>query len=153
MNVDTYAMLFQYNSYSINANTENITHEESLRDPGPGGNCINWVLGHIVSYRNDILELLGAEPAIDKEKSEPYLRGTGPLEGAAAVDSDELLSLLKKSQEVLDGRLKEMKGDDLDKPAGDKTVGARLAFLQFHETYHAGQLGVLRRILGKKGAI
>ena len=32
-------------------------------------------------------------------------------------------------------------------------LGDRLSFLQFHETYHAGQTGILRRLAGKKGAI
>ena len=31
--------------------------------------------------------------------------------------------------------------------------GTRVAFLNFHEAYHAGQLGVLRRLAGKPGAL
>jgi len=31
--------------------------------------------------------------------------------------------------------------------------GAQLHFLHFHEAYHAGQLGLLRRMAGKDGAI
>jgi hypothetical protein len=30
---------------------------------------------------------------------------------------------------------------------------SQLAAVQFHQSYHAGQLGVLRRIAGKDGAI
>ena len=41
----------------------------------------------------------------------------------------------------------------LDEPLEKDTLGWRLAFLQFHEAYHAGQLGLLRRLLGKDGAI
>jgi len=35
----------------------------------------------------------------------------------------------------------------------NQSLGSKLAVLQFHEAYHAGQLGLLRRIAGKKGAI
>jgi uncharacterized damage-inducible protein DinB len=36
---------------------------------------------------------------------------------------------------------------------GDATVSEKLAFLQFHEAYHAGQIAILRRMAGKPGAI
>lgn len=32
-------------------------------------------------------------------------------------------------------------------------VFKQTAFLQFHEAYHCGQLGIMRRVLGKSGAI
>lgn len=38
-------------------------------------------------------------------------------------------------------------GDDLDAKTGD-----RLSFALFHEAYHVGQLGILRRIAGHPGA-
>jgi len=40
-----------------------------------------------------------------------------------------------------------------DKAVGNKTVGNQLAFFQFHEAYHAGQVGLLRRLAGKEGAL
>jgi hypothetical protein len=33
------------------------------------------------------------------------------------------------------------------------TLGDKLGFLQFHEAYHAGQIGLLRRLVGKEGKI
>ncbi len=42
----------------------------------------------------------------------------------------------------------------LAEPANEKsTVGEQLGFLAFHEGYHAGQVAILRRLLGKEGAI
>ena len=35
----------------------------------------------------------------------------------------------------------------------DETIGSLLAGLSFHEAYHAGQIGLLRRIVGKQGAL
>ncbi|MBU1676531.1 DinB family protein, partial [bacterium] len=50
--------------------------------------------------------------------------------------------------------------DRLDEPAPfspgndeTETVGSLLAGLAFHESYHCGQLGLLRRLLGKDGVI
>ena len=46
---------------------------------------------------------------------------------------------------------------ELSAPAPDKsaadTVGETLFVLQFHEAYHAGQTGLLRRMAGHDGAI
>ena len=48
----------------------------------------------------------------------------------------------------------------LDRPAPfspgndpDETVRSLLTTVLFHQTYHAGQLGLLRRLAGKPGAI
>jgi uncharacterized damage-inducible protein DinB len=42
-----------------------------------------------------------------------------------------------------------------DSPTGDpdETLGSLLAVALFHQAYHAGQLGILRRIAGESGAI
>ena len=41
------------------------------------------------------------------------------------------------------------------RPGGDpdETIGTLLTFLVFHEAYHVGQLGVIRRALGYEGVI
>jgi hypothetical protein len=35
----------------------------------------------------------------------------------------------------------------------NETVGSNLATFVFHESYHVGQTGVLRRVVGKPGVI
>jgi hypothetical protein len=47
----------------------------------------------------------------------------------------------------------EATGQEMNAPAGDQSVGEKLFVLQFHEAYHAGQTGLLRRIAGHEGAI
>src|SRR4051794_4037563 len=49
----------------IKAQTAGLTHDESLLQLPFRGNCMNWVIGHILEGRNTILDLLGAEPAFD----------------------------------------------------------------------------------------
>ena len=41
----------------VNANTHGLTHEESLVEPRPGGNRLNWVLGHLLSVYDGFLPL------------------------------------------------------------------------------------------------
>ena len=41
------------------ANLEGLTHEQSLAQPSPGGNCANWILGHLTDVQNGKMRLLG----------------------------------------------------------------------------------------------
>jgi hypothetical protein len=48
--------------------------------PEPAGNCINWVLGHLVTGRGLVLLLAGAEPcAPTDEEAAGYRRGSAAL--------------------------------------------------------------------------
>jgi uncharacterized damage-inducible protein DinB len=156
MDAATLKKLYETSHYALHVTTEGLTHEESLVQPQPAGNCANWILGHVVASRNIIFRLLQDELVWDAEQAAKYDRGATPLtDGAGAVPFARILEDLDRSQERLAVRLATLTEDELAAPSGrgDATVGWLLAFLQFHEAYHAGQLGLLRRLLGKDGAI
>jgi hypothetical protein len=52
-------MQLEVTSQIFKANTENLSHEESLDQPSVAGNCLNWIGGHLVTAYNDILPALG----------------------------------------------------------------------------------------------
>ena len=150
----TLSMLYNYNHHVLRLNTEGLNHEDSLVQPAPGGNCLNWVLGHIMANRNAILRLLGDEPIWSSEKAAPYERGSKPLTDAAmSVRLPEILQDLDRSQERIQAGLGRLRDEDLEAGSGDTRLGAKLAFFQFHEAYHAGQVGLIRRLIGKEGII
>jgi uncharacterized damage-inducible protein DinB len=133
---------------------EGIAHSESCSAPPGGGNSLNWVLGHIVASRNDVLEVLGESPIWTETEAAPYARGSaGTLGPADARPLPEILAALERSHAVIRARLEPMTAVEFERPSGKETVGSRLAFLQFHESYHAGQVGLLRRMLGREGVI
>jgi len=144
--------LFELNHYAIGVNARDLSHEESLMGPGPAGNCANWVLGHIVATRGAVLSLVGEQPVWDAAMGERYKRGSSPIARDAAKPFPEILESLDRSQERLVAGLARLDDEALGKDDGE-SLGSKLATLQFHEAYHAGQLGLLRRIAGKKGAI
>jgi uncharacterized damage-inducible protein DinB len=147
-------LLFGYNHYAIGVNARDLTHEESLLGPGPGGNCANWVLGHIVQNRGAILELLGEKPVWSAEEGERYKRGSAPIQpDTKAKPFPEILEALDRSQERLLKGLSRIEDSDLGQADTKGSLASKLAGLTFHESYHAGQLGLLRRVAGKKGAI
>jgi uncharacterized damage-inducible protein DinB len=57
---------------------------------------------------------------------------------------------------VIVERLNRLSPDALAAPSSTNprsTLEQQLGFLAFHESYHVGQVGVLRRLIGKPGAI
>lgn len=152
---ETLLRQFEHSYMAIRLSCEDVTHMESLFQPMYEGNCLNWVLGHILVYRNDILELLGAEPLWDEAHMEAYRRGSPPITADAenVHQLDRMLEDLDRTQEILVERLKSLSDEDLARPVEDETVGILLAGYQSHEAYHVGQLSVLRRIAGKPNVL
>ena len=130
----------------LNRNLTDITHEESMITPEGGGNSINWILGHIIVSRDDIRESLGL-PRLCGDDMKIYDRLTEGLDAAKAYDFSKLIEMYNSGQAELEEKLK---STDL---TGDNEKYRMVTFLAFHESYHTGQTGILRRIIGKEGAI
>ena len=156
MNNETALLQLQFCYNVIKANLGGITHEESLYQPTPAGNCANWVLGHIVAIRCEFLPVFGSEPVWDEADCAPYNRHGPPLTQAdEAKPLDEIWKALDATQERLRNAVSALTPEMLSQKSPNdpnKTVGAMLAVLGFHDAYHAGQTGMLRRILGKPPA-
>jgi hypothetical protein len=145
-----------YNEFVVHKNMEGVTQEESLRRPDAGGNCMNWVLGHILLHRNPMLTALGKDPIWPRERCEPYARGSEGHPGDGAAEVSEMLAAIADSHARIEAALDEATDEALDAPVEantETTVAERVIGLQFHEAYHAGQLGVLRRLTGRDGAL
>lgn len=128
-------------------NIEGVTHEESMIFPNGEANCMNWVLGHLIYVRNGLLQVLEEESVWDNEQFSCYNRGVLAVDRKDEfLNFEELKSYLKQSQDRLDAKFSTLENFD---PNHIKD----LATLCFHENYHSGQLGYIRRILGKSGAI
>jgi hypothetical protein len=133
--------------YVITANIEDITHEESMIFPNGEANCMNWILGHLIYIRNPLLNILGEESVWDREKFSFYNRGEIALNHKDKLISlEDLKAYLKQSQDKLEAKLNTLESFE---PEMIKDIST----LSLHEIYHSGQLGYLRRILGKPGAI
>ena len=148
-----------YNANALRANVDGVSHEESLLQPQPGGNCLNWVVGHVVATRNQILRLLGKEPIWREERAARYARGGDPIAGPeeGVVAFEEILADFSRAQEAIVAGMNEISSDELEVLVPwfgkQQPKATALAGLVFHESYHMGQTGVLRRTAGKAGAI
>lgn len=137
----------QFNNEVISKNLAGISNEEAMIFPNGEVNNVNWVFGHLIFIRNAMIKILGGTPVLNDEEYTFYDRGAKPLEHKNEFPDFEFLkSKFEKSSEEIFSALEKMENV---KP---ETV-EDLAGLMLHEIYHAGQFGILRRILGKEGAI
>jgi len=139
-------IVLQSSHMVLNRNLKDITHTESLVAPAGGGNSLNWVVGHILVSRDDIRELIGLD-RLCGDDMKMYDRDTEPVSPDKLMDFSKLLEMFNAGQTLLVDKLKET---DLRE---DNEKYRMVTFLAFHEAYHVGQTGILRRIIGKKGAI
>jgi len=140
------------------ANLDGITAAQSVEQPRPGGNCANWILGHVVGAHNHVMRLAKQEPVWEDPSLERA--SADPITSAdEAIDWDTMVSRLLASESRLMAGLEALSEEDLDQggfedPFGNETSrGQLLNFLALHQNYHAGQLGMSRRLVGLDGAI
>ena len=147
--------LYEFSYSLLNRNLDGVTNEESLIIPHPAGNCINWVLGHVVTARNTVLTLAGGNAIVNDEAAPHYRRGSAPLRpGDSVPDIATLQGWLAGSQQQLipalvalpEEKLRRPVPEPLRRPPLTGTVGDALARLAAHESYHNGQIGLLRRL-------
>ena len=131
----------------IRKNIEGITSEQALVFAQGQVNSAHWVLGHLIYIRNFLIELLGGVPIWNQNEFKHFDRGQKPLEKAINAPDFELLKdYFQKSEGELERLFSQ--GIAIREENKEDLVG-----LVFHESYHAGQLGIIRKLLGKKGTI
>jgi uncharacterized damage-inducible protein DinB len=141
----------------IKAQSEGLSHDDSLLQLPFRANCFNWVLGHVIVHRDIMLDLMNQSPVLSPEETAPYIIESEPLAAEGdAVDFERLLELSRRSQERLKDTILNISDDLLKEIHNDErgtTIQDRIEFLIWHETYHLGQLEILRQLTGIDDAI
>lgn len=158
-----FAEQFKFTFGSVVLNTEDITDEEALIFPAGDANCMNWLVGHIIDARNQLLALLKQQPVWDNEEFDCYARGANPRQLLELfLPFTRLIEHFKSSYERVVECIKNATSDQFDNIftissndgiTNSHTLLEWLTVFSFHESYHTGQTGMLRRVLGKEGKI
>lgn len=129
-----------------------LTHADSLVQPPVTGNCINWILGHIVCYRTYALDVCVLPAVISTATAHRYARDSAPVlaDGTDIGKFTTLLDAYWASHEHLLAYLQSMtptQAAEVVTAAGFTMPRAELltSFMR-HESYHAGQFELLREL-------
>ena len=148
---EDFKILFETWQWIMEVQTDGLSQEDLLLQPQPGGNCMLWVLGHMVESMKDLVgELGGSKPEgfglyeRFARTSEPVLESEPGLPDLVKIKQD-YATLSQLALQTLDNQ------DDtyFGEPGRSGTKGATVLFLSFHMSYHAGQLEYLRNLAGK----
>ncbi len=126
--------------------------EAKVRSRGGAGPSVAWTIGHLCHYKITILGLLGDgrnnaftaqfehAPASDGSDYPPLAE----LAASFSALNDDVCSALASSRDRLDAPLP---GSG---PHDEKRVLDTVLFLTWHEAYHIGAIGAIRREQGRK---
>jgi hypothetical protein len=152
---DDFAKLLTVEHGLLIKQVDGLSHADSLLQPQPGGNCLNWVMGHLVGNLADILTVLGGESPAGIPNLDRFGFGSEPICGEEAdlIELPVLRDAYSLLTEAIIYRLTQMTEADFDDEIefwqGPSRRGYVAFFYFFHHTYHIGQLEQLRNMAGK----
>lgn len=108
-------------------------------------------MGHIISGRNEALSVLGNPALWSEEELAIYKTGSSPITSSGqGLILNKLLADLDESLEQLSACLAQITPEELGRIVetrfGERPLDQHLASLHWHETYHTGQLEILREL-------
>ena len=116
-------------------------------------NHIKWLAGHLTATRYGMTKIGGNEQ--ENPYGELFGHGKGISNEAEYPGIAEIKEKWNAISSDISAGLSNMPGEALNGPAptqtpvNDETLGGFLSFLMHHEAYHLGQMGILRKYLGK----
>ncbi|MCW1969179.1 MAG: DinB family protein [Anaerolineae bacterium] len=158
-----FAAFYTRNTGMMQKFAADLSHEESLLTPnGIEGNCLNWIIGHLVNTRNSVLRFCGAperqwvQYKTMEELRALYGNGSAPIGpgSTSALQLSQLLEGLAANQAALEDVLTHLPAEKAN--AEIEALGRKmpldhlLLYLFGHEQYHIGQLEYVRPLSGKK---
>jgi len=131
---------------------DGMDRETLLTRPGAQSNSAMWVAGHLVQSRARLINVLGGT----RELPWPELFRTGStiVDPGAYPDAAAVVAQWRDVTDDLMRRLERLGLADLAREtpprvaSPDGTLRGAISLFAFHEGYHVGQLGFLRKWLG-----
>jgi uncharacterized damage-inducible protein DinB len=146
------AYIFDVNDSLIRQTLSDLPDDALWKQPGGQGNSIMWIVGHITQTRAGLLSLLGDRASTGW--GELFRRGAQRQDPSAYPEPQAIKAMGVDLTKKLRSRLATMTEDELAAPITTvklpnvDTVVDALAFFAFHEAYHVGQLGYVKKALG-----
>jgi hypothetical protein len=157
----TLAAAYDRNVNIVKQQAEGLSHADSLIQLPFRANCLNWVVGHLVTNRITVLKLLEVQEfPFDEGSLTHYQYDSQPItaDGEGVLSLDQLLTMLEQAQGIINTKMSALTDEVLSRPLtvfGDhaQPLADWLFFFFFHDCYHTGQTEILRQAAGKDDKI
>ena len=144
---------FQFGSNFYTKALNGLDREALISRPGPNSNPPLWIAGHLLQFRARLVSLLGDAVEVPWEP----LFSTGSKLGDLSTypEGREILSRWTQVTSLLTRRLQSVSTNQLTArperrvPSTDGSLLGAITLFAWHEAYHTGQLGYLRKWLNK----
>ena len=146
------ANIFKANTDIVSRAINDVAPEDWFRKPGDDSNHLMWVMGHLVVHRGMTLKLLGGQ--WETSWAPLFARGAQRVADEEYPSSDEMKTAWQQVSADLLTAVRNAPADLLSNaaaqgsPSFDGKVSGNVAVLAFHDAYHSGQIGYLRKWLG-----
>jgi uncharacterized damage-inducible protein DinB len=129
-----------------------VTAKQAATKPRKGGHSIWELVVHLTAWRNEIAERAGGKPAATPSAGDwPKVGEPTPARWKAALAALDASHehMVKVARELSDDRLLEPTNDPRNRPLGTGVSYYELLHGAVqHDAYHAGQIAILRKVLG-----
>ena len=146
------ANMFKANTDIVSKAVADVASDDWFRKPGDDSNHLMWVMGHLIVHRGMTLKLLGGQ--WDTSWAPLFARGAERVADQEYPSADEIKTAWQQVSGDLVTAVRNAPADVLSNaaaagsPTFDGKVSGNVALLAFHDAYHAGQVGYLRKWLG-----
>ena len=150
----TLATQFELHTRLFNNVLDGIADPDANSRASDTVNHIKWLAGHLTSTRFSMKKMGNLEQ--EDPYADMFAHGQSISEDVEYPSIESIKSNWNAISEALANGLKNMPQEALQSPAptqvpvDDTSLGGFLAFLMHHEAYHIGQMGILRKYVGKE---
>lgn len=156
--VESAALIFKINNDLVVNSLEDISDADLWRRPSDTGSPLGWLVGHITESRSSLLTRLGLPLEIGWPRI--FERGS-QVQGADVYPGRSMvMSAWRASRRTMRDAFAALTPERLVEPFGRSLPGLQnpniaelIAFIAFHESYHVGQMGYVRRLFGYKSLV
>lgn len=146
------ALIFKLNNNLIARSLDGLSDEDMWCQLSGSGNPVAWLLGHVTEMRAGLLSEMGAP--FDCGWSRTFQRGSALVNRDRYPARDVIQAGWNATHAAMRDAFAGVTPDRLMAPVtrrpvpGVETLADLIAFCGFHESYHVGQIGFIRKQLG-----
>ncbi|HEY7172458.1 MAG TPA: DinB family protein [Vicinamibacterales bacterium] len=151
------SLIYKLNNGVVARTLDGLSDEVIWQSPPGGGNPIGWILGHVAEYRTVLLGVLGS-PLQTEWPARLFARGSVRGDRGVYPTRASIESTWTATHAAMRDAFAQVTPERLSAPAtielaGVRTLADQIAFGAFHEAYHVGQMGYVRRQLGHSAVV